>query len=483
MPRRPSAAAAILSLLAALGVLAPQPASAQVRPGLPGPDLSAYEAFRRELEAGRETARLTRVESGLPRILMTGYWPPSNEMIRRFSDNAVQNPAGWVGGNWEGRGYDIYSFFPEFPAGPAPGCNWGQGMGDLEVDYQDTSSDFWSIVGQVRPTAIVTFSRGNGVPNWEVELNQHNHAGWFADYTAPTQPTPAPPDSDYPAEGLRCSTLPLQSIVDRVNATGVGLSAYIDYSGDTGDYLSEFMAYHGVWYRALHQAPADPSRTIAAGHVHVGFGACSPSVTPYVLATEETLRTVIDRLAAGQEVPPNMVRARSTGASEITLNWTGTSPWFEVYRAEGGCAGTWLVIGATAATTFVDRVVTTGQTYGYMIRSVDLCTADSDCVGITHSPCDPAALSGIANLSAVKGASGAIDLAWDPDPALPPEYHVNSVAAKAQLVAPNRGQPGVTSECTVATTSCSDPDPAESGIVHYQVLSACSDVAGEEGPI
>ena len=41
--------------------------------------------------------------TGLPAIVMTGYWPPSNEAIRRFSDDPAQNPLGWIGGDWEGR--------------------------------------------------------------------------------------------------------------------------------------------------------------------------------------------------------------------------------------------------------------------------------------------------------------------------------------------------------------------------------------------
>ena len=49
-----------------------------------------------------------------PAILLTGYWPPSNEAVRPFSNNPVQNPGGWVGSDWEGRGYDVYSYFPEF---------------------------------------------------------------------------------------------------------------------------------------------------------------------------------------------------------------------------------------------------------------------------------------------------------------------------------------------------------------------------------
>ena len=35
------------------------------------------------------------------KILLTGYWPPSNEAIRAFSQNHLLNPNGWIGDNWE----------------------------------------------------------------------------------------------------------------------------------------------------------------------------------------------------------------------------------------------------------------------------------------------------------------------------------------------------------------------------------------------
>ena len=70
-------------------------------------------------------------------ILLTGYWPPTNEMLRKFSTNPDQNPGGWQGQNWEGRGYDVYAFFPEFPGGT--GSN-PKGNGDFEIDYQDVGS-------------------------------------------------------------------------------------------------------------------------------------------------------------------------------------------------------------------------------------------------------------------------------------------------------------------------------------------------------
>jgi len=73
--------------------------------------------------------RVGGAESETPNIMITGYWPPTNEMLRQFSNNPAQNPNGWVGGDWEGRGYNIYAFFPEFPQG------LGKGEGDFEVDY------------------------------------------------------------------------------------------------------------------------------------------------------------------------------------------------------------------------------------------------------------------------------------------------------------------------------------------------------------
>lgn len=47
-------------------------------------------------------------------IMITGYWPPTANMVQRFSTNPELNPEGWVGGNWEGRGYNVYSYFPTF---------------------------------------------------------------------------------------------------------------------------------------------------------------------------------------------------------------------------------------------------------------------------------------------------------------------------------------------------------------------------------
>ena len=34
-------------------------------------------------------------------IMLTGYWPQTNNMLRAFSTNPDQNPDGWIGENWE----------------------------------------------------------------------------------------------------------------------------------------------------------------------------------------------------------------------------------------------------------------------------------------------------------------------------------------------------------------------------------------------
>ena len=220
-----------------------------------------------------------------PAILLTGYWPPTNNMVREFSTSPVQNPDGWIGSDWEGRGYDVYSFFAEFPSGG------GQGSGDFEVDYQDVSADFWPIAEGVRPIAIITFSRGFGDGSWEVERVNRNHGSWVDDYTPPLQPTPSPPDASLATNAIRYSSLPLEDVVDAMEVMSLnGAEPYIDMGGGGGGYLSEFIGYHGVWYQSLHSDPADPAWCVAAGHVHVG---AMNSLFRCKKLTKQILRSVI----------------------------------------------------------------------------------------------------------------------------------------------------------------------------------------------
>lgn len=236
-----------------------------------------------------------------PTIMLVGYWPPSNEAVRPFSDDPVQNPGGWIGENWEGRGYDIYAYFPEFTP---PNCNsCGKGTGDFEVDYQDTSADWWTIVNQVKPVAIITFSRTGGNFSWEAEMNCFNRATWINDYVDPRQPTPAPPDDSVPAGTLRPSRLPVEQIVVDIDAANLGLNAFVCYSNSAGGFLSEFLGYHGVWYQAIHNHPDDPDFCVAAGHVHVGD---SIAWSVARMAAQVTLRTVIDYIDPILDVPGDL---------------------------------------------------------------------------------------------------------------------------------------------------------------------------------
>jgi len=239
-----------------------------------------------------------------PAIMLTGYWPPSNEMLRRFSDDAIQNPQGWIGSDWEGRGYDVFSYFPEFNPPICIFC--GQGTGDLEVDYQDTSNDFFPLANGITPVALITFSRGFPDESWEVEMNQFNRASWIPDYAAPTQPTPSPPDASVPAETLRPSTLPVQSIVDEVLMDFPNADVFICFTGDGGGFLSEFAGYHGVWYQDLHSAPNDPALAVAAGHVHVGQNLPIPRARAYTRSTLRALIAHLDMVLGGDFCQPDL---------------------------------------------------------------------------------------------------------------------------------------------------------------------------------
>ncbi|MEQ8764657.1 MAG: hypothetical protein RL885_12070 [Planctomycetota bacterium] len=282
---------ALCMALAATGEAIAQPGDVERRrvEGVPEDQPRIPEGF--SLPKGVATTMLPphmRSASGRPAIVLTGYWPPTNESVRRFSPSPTQNPQGWIGSDWEGRGYDVYAYFPEFTPPNCVAC--GKGDGDLEVDYQDTSQDFWPIMGGHDPIAVITFSRGRIDTSWEVELNQYNRLTWLNDYLAPTQPTPRPPDADVPQNHLRQSALPTFDIVNAVNNANLGVNAFLCVSGDGGGFLSEFMAYHGVWYQALHDSPALPDWCIAGGHIHVGSRIDWMTAR---LAVEVTLRTVI----------------------------------------------------------------------------------------------------------------------------------------------------------------------------------------------
>ena len=77
----------------------------------------------------------------------------------------------------------------------------------------------------------------------------------------------------------------MNNIVDNVNNLNIGLDSYIDSNGDPGRFVSEFMAYHGTWYRDLNQNSNE--QCYLAGHVHVGGQISWDNAR---LAAEETIR-------------------------------------------------------------------------------------------------------------------------------------------------------------------------------------------------
>lgn len=221
------------------------------------------------------------------KVVLMGYWPPTNEMLRPWSTDPQQNPNGWIGANWGGYGYDVYSFFPEFPPDGDPTNDQigdegavGSPDFDLRVDYQATSSDFWRIVDEHQPVILVTTSRGGQI-GWEIEALEGGHGmnnpgdpslDWSSDkYGAdqfPTQPTIEPRSWDAITTYRQGNTLPSQLPLDDIFAAtdSLGVTSVMIMQDTSGNFLSGFLALHGLYYNQL--AP----HNVAAGHIHVGLG-------------------------------------------------------------------------------------------------------------------------------------------------------------------------------------------------------------------
>jgi len=250
----------------------------------------------------------TTAAAGFTRnIMITGYWPETNNMVRRFSPNPAQNPLGWIGEDWEGRGYNVHSFFPEFPGVSGP--NWGKGVGDFEVDYQDTVADWHRITAELKPVAIITFSRGNPGSSWEIETQhkRRDRSRWSPDYSDPRLPSAGSPIFlSLPVDTILQSSLPMEQIRSAVAAEGIIDDVYLDTVGFGGNFLSEFIGLHGVWYNSLNNSEDAEFRNFAAGHIHVGID------TPFdaaVRATEITLRTLTDYLDTVIPAPGSLAAA------------------------------------------------------------------------------------------------------------------------------------------------------------------------------
>jgi pyrrolidone-carboxylate peptidase len=225
-------------------------------------------------------------------IMLTGFWDPTGQMISQFSNDPELNPDGWKGENWADLGYDIYSYFPK------PGGYTGM----FEVDYQDTWEDFWSVTEQIKPFAIISFGAGAGP--WEIEYNARNLDSWINDDEPPYKPTPNPPDDTVPVNYVRHSTLPVQQIADAINEENL-LEAWVDWEGDPGRYLCEYIAYLGMWYQSIHNQSGDANPCKLAGFIHLNAGIL---VEDAKIASEITLRETIEYLSLINNPPelPNI---------------------------------------------------------------------------------------------------------------------------------------------------------------------------------
>ena len=239
----------------------------------------------------------------LRNIMLTGYWNPTGHMIAQFSDDSYLNPDGWKGANWEDWGFNIYSFFPK------PGTY----NGTFEVDYQDTWEDFWSITEEINPIAIISFGAGAGP--WEIEYNARNLDSWVPDSVPPYQPTPCPPDDTKPVGYVRHSTLPVQEIADAVNDQTT-VYAWVDWNGNPGAYLCEYMAYLGMWYQDIHNTTDDTYPCWSSGFIHVTSGL---PLEDAIEATEITLREVIKYLLNLNSPPETPTITGPTNGNAGTL--------------------------------------------------------------------------------------------------------------------------------------------------------------------
>ena len=248
----------------------------------------------------------TKLDSNYPNIMLTGYWNPTGQMIAPYSNNTYLNPDGWKGGNWEGHGYNIYSFFP------TPGSY----NGTFEIDYQKTWEDFWNITDQVKPIGIISFGAGAGP--WEIEFNARNLDRWGDDYEPPYQPTPCPPDNSVPIGYTRHSTLPVQEIEDAVNEL-TQIDAWIDWEDNPGAFLCEYMAYLGMWYQSIHKND-DLYPCKAAGFIHVKN---SISVPDAMNATNVTIRETIKYLDCVENPPEKpIITGPRIGKVGVEYNYT-----------------------------------------------------------------------------------------------------------------------------------------------------------------
>ncbi|MBT8263256.1 MAG: hypothetical protein KJO05_10565 [Bacteroidia bacterium] len=264
-------------------------------------------------------------------IMLTGYWEPTNEMLRPFSKNRALNPTGWIGRNWDNSGFNVYAFFPEFDD---DSDGKGVGIGDLTVDYQDTLNDFYRLVKQLNPCAIISFSRDREHHGWTVETaaKVYPYIQWAAENAImpdderlepPYRPRHLrwdpiyPPDDSGPSGwrgapienilGLGTpntifnSTLPIDNINRMIDASRLYPARLFsnpqEFDRIGNQFLSNFIACLVMKYQEDHLIGSEGFECGAAGHVHVG-GMVTPEdgTIGTNITLKETIKVLRERL-------------------------------------------------------------------------------------------------------------------------------------------------------------------------------------------
>ena len=307
-------------------------------------------------------------------IMCTGFWNPTGLMLTPFSTDPELNPTGWQGENWEGLGYDIYSYFPK----PH------EYTGMFEVDYQDTWEDFWNVTNEIHPFAIISFGAGDGP--WEIEYNTRNLDSWINDEKSPYQPTPCPPDDTKPAGYIRHSTLPVQQIEDAVNNLTT-LEAWVDWEGNPGMYLCEYIAYLGMWYQNIHNTTDDPTPCRVAGFIHVNS---KVAVGEANTATKITIRETITYLSSmniQRDIPSitgpeNGKKGEEYAYNVLTSDADGDTLYYFFDWGDGTNSG-WIGSYDSGEEITVKHIWNKKGTYNITVKAKDAFNAESDWATLT----------------------------------------------------------------------------------------------------
>lgn len=213
---------------------------------------------------------------------MIGYWPPTGIQF-------MLEP--WAEGveNYNSSGFDVQAYSAKFPDPPAGNP---AGTGKFRVDYQATSTDFWSMVASDRPIAIMGFGVDGPDPTkkWSLETapknlkNEGHLDDWRNDFNAPKLPAVGedgdgvppntgheaqadnPPDATQAAGLTRSNTLPIPAIKTAVETAVPAIT--VRQNGNAGDFLCNYLAYHLGWYQEWSETQEFPTCEMA-GFVHV----------------------------------------------------------------------------------------------------------------------------------------------------------------------------------------------------------------------